>query len=174
MAKSVLSVTRETKSLARRLYAASTGKIIAGQYVQSTCCGLGSNPVWIAYCVQLYNTPAPWGWLSEGYKKIINFSPMNKNKSKAEKGRCVQRNQTACESRGLVSGWLWARICWSEHTGFLWLEGRWILGASSSSWRVGWEPLGWKMLQDQNHWDGKCNSAHCSKGVLWAQGMLFH
>lgn len=166
MAKSVLSVTNETKSLARRLYTAPTGKIIAGQYVQSTCRGLGSNPVWIAYCVQLCNTPAPWGWLSRGYKNIIRFSPMNKYKSKAEKGRCVQCNQTGCESWSLVPEWLSVRFWWSKHTVFLWLERRWILGASSSSWRVGWEPLGWKTL-----WD---HSAHSNRGVLWAQEMLFH
>jgi len=102
MAKSVLSVPEGMKSWARRLYTgktpAPTAKTVAGQYVQSTCRGLGSDPAWIAYCVQLCNTPAPQGWLSEDYKKIIRFSPMNKYEPKAEKRRCVQHNQTAYES----------------------------------------------------------------------------
>lgn len=102
MAKRVLSVPRGTKSLARRLYIGKspipTGKTVTGQYVQSTCRGLGSNPVWIAYCVQLCSAPAPWGWLSKDCKRIIGFSPMNKHEPQAEKRRCVQRNQTAYES----------------------------------------------------------------------------
>lgn len=174
MAKSVPAVPKGTKSLARRLYTgkspAPTGKTVAGQYVQSTCRGLGWNPVWSAHCVQPCDTAAPWGHYIGGYlqttKKIIRFSPMNKYEPKAENRRCVQHNQTAYESSQPGASPLddFQPGFGDQSTMFflfLWLEERWILGVSSSSWRAGeggWEPLGWETLQD--------HGAHCSRGPL--------
>lgn len=172
MAKSVLSVPKGTKSLARRLYAgkspAPAGKAVAGQHVQSTCRGLGWNPVWIASCVQLCKAPAPWGRLSKDYKKITRFSPTDKHEPKAEKRRCVQRNQTAyASSQPGASSLDDFQPGFGDQSTLLWLVFFFVARREMDPWsfllqlqsgrkRMG--TVGWESLQD--------HGAHCSRGPL--------
>lgn len=87
--------------------------------LQSPCCGLGVNPVWIAHCVQL--------WLSKDYRGITHSPPMNNSEPKAEKGKLVQHNQKNYElSQPKVSSLDDSQPGFGHQSklSFLWLEQR--------------------------------------------------
>lgn len=160
-----MSPKGKKKGLERRLYTGMspvpTGKTVAGQHVQSTCCGLGLNPVWTdaaSSFVTYHHCRAGYLKTMKRSSASLPWTNMNQRQKRVYGSKTIKQPM----SRPILQSCPWMTLSWvlviKAHCFFCGLE---ILWVSSSSRRVGeggWGPPGWEMF-----WD---HGTHCSRGPL--------